>query len=118
MREEEAEAKEVMVIGFEVEGEELGPWFRQAAELVNKYAEEGQAIDFAKVERGEGGLSQFFVEKVSPFYLRPIIRNENGEEVVQPRAVPVNGKDEQQPSEEYSEAVFFGRLKRIFNCSK
>ena len=117
MREEGQDSSPVLVIGFEVEGEELGPWFRQAADLVNKFAEDGQAIDFAKVERGEGGLSQFFVEKVSPFYLRPIIRGEDGQEIQQPVSAPKNGSAE-HASEEYSQAGFFGRLKRIFSGSK
>lgn len=122
MHEEGAKTKSVLVIGFEVEEGELGPWFREAADLVNQFAREGQAIDFAKVERGEGGLSQFFLDKVSPFYLRPIIRDDDGREVAHQSASRQsgngrNGEDAEGASEEYNQAGFFGRLKRIFSGS-
>lgn len=119
MREEGSPNKPVLVIGFELEeGQQLGPWFREAADLVNKFAEEGQAIDFAKVEKGESGLSQFFLEKVSPFYLRPIIRDDDGREIQAP-SQEASGQDEsRQGSAEYSQPGFFGRLKRIFGGDK
>lgn len=118
MREEDDDSSPVLVIGFEVEGKELGPWFRQAADLANKFAEEGQAIDFAKVEKGEGGLSDYFVEKVSPFYLRSIIRGEHGQEIKQPVSGHKDGKKAEPAFEEYRQDGFFGRVKRIFSGSK
>lgn len=119
MREEGPDSKPVVVIGFELEdGQQLGPWFREAADLVNKHAEDGQAIDFARVEKGESGLSQFFLEKVSPFYMRPIIRNDDGVEVKQVPAKRQIDGEQKQGSAEYNQPGFFGRLKRIFSGDK
>ncbi|MDR1044058.1 MAG: enhanced serine sensitivity protein SseB C-terminal domain-containing protein [Candidatus Adiutrix sp.] len=108
MREETAEARPILVIGFEGEGE-LTEMFRGAAELVEQYGADGQPVDFATVRPGEEGLSRYFLEKVRPFYLRPTQRNRNGEKIE---------KDESGPEgvgrESCGQAGFFGRLKRIF----
>jgi len=112
MKEEETDGEPVLVIGFEAEGD-LSRMFREAAPLVNEYATEGMAIDFAKVARGEGGLSQYFLDKVRPFYLRPTQRNNSK------NAAPGSEKAGQDsPVEKYDKPGFFGRFKRIFGSSK
>jgi len=111
MREEGEDAAAVLVIGFEADGD-LTDMFRSAGPLVGQYAEDGQAIDFARVEKGEKGLSEYFLEKVSPFYRRAIVRDEN--------VTNVNETEDKKTAskEEYSRPGFFGRLKRIFSGSK
>lgn len=111
MREDGEEAAPVLVIGFEADGD-LTEMFRGAGPLVGQFAEDGLAIDFARVEKGETGLSEYFLDKVSPFYRRAIIRDGQG--------VNLDEKDDlKEPvHEEYSRPGFFGRLKRIFSGSK
>ncbi len=111
MREDTEDAPPVLVIGFEAEGE-LTEMFRAAGDLVAQYAEEGQAIDFARVDSGEKGLSQYFLEKVSPFYRRSVRRDEPKAEAA------AAAKKTPPPKEAYDKPGFFGRLKRIFGGSK
>lgn len=111
MREESEEAAPVLVIGFEAEGD-LGKMFREAGPLVGQFAEDGLAIDFARVEAGEKGLSEYFLDKVSPFYRRAIIRDGRGQNIDEIE------DHKETVQEEYSRPGFFGRLKRIFSGSK
>lgn len=111
MREESEQGAPVLVIGFEADGD-LGNMFRGAGPLVGQFAEDGLAIDFARVEAGEKGLSEYFLDKVSPFYRRAIIRDDAGQNIDE-------NKDRKEPvQEEYSRPGFFGRVKRIFSGSK
>lgn len=111
MKEESEEAQPVLVIGFEAESGDLSEMFRAAGPLVGEYAEEGMPIDFAKIQAGERGLSQYFLEKADPFYRRALHRGEKntGSAPTAPT---------QSSSEQYDQAGFFGRLKRIFGGSK
>lgn len=111
MREDSEKAAPVLVIGFAADGD-LTNMFRGAGPLVGQFAEDGLAIDFARIEAGEKGLSEYFLGKVSPFYRRPIIRDDGGADIDEKE----DAKEAVQ--EEYSRPGFFGRLKRIFSGSK
>jgi len=111
MREENEGSTPVLVIGFEADGD-LSNMFRGAGPLVGQFAEDGLAIDFARVEEGEKGLSEYFLGKVSPFYRRSIIRDKTGKNIDE-------NEDLKEPvQEEYSRPGFFGRVKRIFSGTK
>lgn len=105
MREESEEAAPILVIGFQADGD-LENLFRSAEELVSKHANDDfAAIDFARVVPGEKGISQYFSEKGSPFYLK-----------AKGGAVPeAGGEKAQAAKEQYDKPGFFGRLKRIFS---
>ncbi len=112
MREKSEDAEPVMVIGFEADGD-LTPMFRAAGPVVNEHAEEGLAVDFARITPGERGLSQYFIDKVSPFYRRAF-----KDELRQTEPTPPPPKKGGDAKEQYDEPGFFGRLKRIFGGSK
>ncbi len=112
LREESEDASPVLVIGFEGEGD-LVDLFREAGELISQYAEEGQTVDFAKIQEGEQGLSQYFLDKTSPFYRRALKKAKAGS---QPAPSPAEAA--QPPRAQYDDPGFFGRLKRILGGSK
>ncbi len=110
LREGDEKAPPVLVIGFQAEGE-LTEMFRAASELVSANAPEDMPVDFARVSVGEKGLSEYFLEKVRPFYRRSTA--ETPDKAATETAEPA----ESQASETYDKPGFFGRLKRIFGGS-
>lgn len=112
LREESEEAEQVLVIGFEGDGD-LVDLFREAGELIGACAKQGQIIDFAKVQEGEQGLSQYFLEKVSPFYRRALKKSKPGSQPAAPSA-----ETARPPRAQYDNPGFFGRLKRILGGTK
>ena len=106
IREDNEEAPPVLVIGFEADGD-LTEMFRAAGSLVGEFAPADMPVDFARIVHGEKGLSQYFLEKVSPFYRRAI----NGLNATKPQDVAGESSARQ---EQYDKPGFFGRVKRIF----
>ncbi|GHV56394.1 hypothetical protein FACS189460_1290 [Deltaproteobacteria bacterium] len=106
LRENAAEAEPTLVIGFETDaGADLPGLLRQAGPVAARHAQKGQTIDFAQIVPGEKGLSQFFLDKVTPFYRQAAAQGEN---------LPAPSADRPEARASYEAPGFFGRLKRIF----
>jgi len=110
MRTEGGDPDPVLIIGFDSEGD-MAELCRAAEPLVAEHADPDQVVDFAKIVPGEPGLSQYFLEQTSPFYLRPIIRG-------QASGGDAAGTKEAAEEKIVSQPGFFDRLKRIFGGSK
>ena len=108
LREGTEDAPPVLVIGFEADGD-LRPMFRVASPLMAQYGEEGVAIDFIELKPGEDTISDYFMEKVRPFYHRPL-----PDVNAKPQPEPTPDKPLSQP-EQLDKPGFLGRLKKVFS---
>ncbi len=115
IREGSEDSEPVLVFGFEAEGD-LTPMFRAAGIAIKDFAQKGQVIDFARIEEGESGLSQYFLEKVKPFYLRAKNRQEGPKIAALAEENAIS--DPEVTQEQYDKPGFFGRLKRMLGTTE
>lgn len=69
MQDDAADAPPVLVVGIEGEGD-LAAAMREAGAVAADTAPRGEPVDFVVVQRGDGGISAYFLESVEPFYRR------------------------------------------------
>ena len=58
-----------LIVGIELDGEP-GPLLAEIGSVAGDLAPPGEAVDLVRVERGAGGISDYFLENVEPFYRR------------------------------------------------
>lgn len=58
-----------LVVGLAVDGE-LAPVLHELGAVAAATVPDGQALDFVRVVHGEGGLSAYLLDEVTPFYRR------------------------------------------------
>lgn len=58
-----------LVVGFEGEGD-LDRLMQNAGTVVADTVPPGHGVDFVLISRGDGGLSDYFLSSVAPFYRR------------------------------------------------
>ncbi|KXS56840.1 MAG: hypothetical protein AMR96_00180 [Candidatus Adiutrix intracellularis] len=112
LREDTEDAPPTLVIGLETEGD-LTAIIRAAGPLVVSHSRSNWSnIDFAKVTFGEKGLSQYFLDQVSPFYRRTFNQDQA---VVRSNQPPKETVVSEQKN--FEGQGFISRLKRVFSGS-
>jgi len=120
MKENSPEAEPVLVIGLETEeGADISEILRKTTPLVASHAPKGQAVDFTQVKPGEKGLSQLLLEKIEPFYRRPLpgtgaLRTEALQGPETPEGTVAPAAQEEGPTAPTAPTGLFARLKRVF----
>jgi hypothetical protein len=69
MHDPAVEERPHLVVGIEVDGE-FEEVIREAGVVAGDRAPNGGPVDLVRIERGDLGLSQYFVQEVKPFYER------------------------------------------------
>ncbi|MDR7194562.1 enhanced serine sensitivity protein SseB C-terminal domain-containing protein [Luteimonas terrae] len=69
MHETESAQAPTWIVGLEGDGD-MDAVMRQAGSVAADTAPRGEPVDFVRVQRGEGGLSDHFTSLVKPFYKR------------------------------------------------
>jgi len=69
MHDPSQDEKPHLIVGIEAEGE-IDQIIREVGVVVGDTAPNGEPVDLMRVERGDHGLSEYFVRDVKPFYER------------------------------------------------
>jgi hypothetical protein len=69
MHDPSQDEKPYLVVGIEADGE-IEQVIREAGVVAGDSAPNGEPVDLIRVERGDHGLSEYFVHNVKPFYER------------------------------------------------